>query len=233
MDGLRIEIELATPMVLPAMPIHLDALLAYAVTEDALSVLGDDGLGEGEVRALAEPAMESVLEKSVRDGEWVWKASALMPEDIGDSYLRMWTRKTDPYDLAERMGEGQISTRTKFPLKPFALKVDTVRGLLKNHFNFYPVREVGKLVAWCVGDGEAIHDLLDAHIHHIGHRRRMGHGKVRSIRVVEDTTAEDRWKMRVLPWQEEGYLPMQAAFRPPYWAIENRRAAYCPPAILG
>lgn len=229
MDALRIEIDLATPMVLPAMPIHLDALLAYAVTEDALAA----GAREGMVRDLAEPALGSVLEKFSRDGEWVWKSSALLPENVGQSYLRMWTRKTDPYDLAERMGAGQISTRTKFPLKPFALKVDTVRGLLKNHFNFYPVREVGKLVAWCVGDRESIHDLLDAHIRHIGNRRRMGHGRVLAVRVIEDATAETRWMMRILPWCHDGYLPIHAAYRPPYWAIENRQEAYCPPAILG
>lgn len=233
MEALRIEIDLVTPMVSPSMPIHLDALLAYAVTEDALSAMEELDGGEGPVRELAEPAMESVLGKAQQDGEWVWMASALLPEDVGDAYLRMWTRKTDPYDIADRVGGGQIAIRSKLPLKAFALNVDTVRGPLKNHFNFYPVREVGKLVAWCMGDAEVVYDLLEAHIQHVGHRRRSGHGKVKTIRVVQDAAAETLWKMRVLPWQEEGYLPMQAAFRPPYWAIENRLQAFCPPSILG
>lgn len=233
MEALRIEIDLVTPMASPSMPIHLDALLAYAVTEDALSAMEKPDGGQDPVRDLAEPALESVLDKAQQDGEWVWMASALLPEDVGDAYLRMWTRKTDPYDIAERVGDGQIAVRSKFPLKPFALLVDTVRGPLKNHFNFYPVREVGKLVAWCMGDADAIYDLLEAHIQHVGQRRRSGHGKVKAIRVIPDAEAEIRWKMRVLPWKEECYLPMQAAFRPPYWAIENRLQAFCPPAILG
>lgn len=229
MDALRIEIDLVTPMVIPSMPIHLDALLAYAVTEDALL----DNANEGMVRDLAEPLLESVLQQHREDGEWVWKASALVAEGVGDASLRMWTRKTDPYDIAARIEGGDIATRTKFPLKPFALKVDTVRGKLKNHFQRYPVREVKTLVAWCVGDAQAIHDLLDAHIFHIGHKRRIGHGKVKSIRVIPDPAAETKWRLRVLPWTALGYEPLQAAFRPPYWAIENRQTAYCPPEILG
>ena len=229
MDAIRVEFALATPIVLPSMPIHLDALLAYAATEDALA-RGDSH--PGGVRELANPVLETVLDKHTQDNEWVWKASALMPEGIGDSYLRMWTRKTDPYDLSQRM-ETQIATKSKFPLtKPFALKIDTVRGLLKNHFNFYPVREVGKLIAWCVGDKESIYDMLEARINHIGQRRRTGHGQVKSIHVFDDVTANENWRLRILPWQEDGYQPVQAAFQPPYWASENRRVSYCPPAIL-
>lgn len=229
MEGLRVEIKLVTPMVLPAMPIHLDALLAYAVTEDALAVADADA---SSIRDLANPILESMLGRHEQDGEWVWKASAMLPEDVGDTYLRMWTRKTDPYDLADRM-ETQIATKAKFPLqKPFALKIDTVRGLLKNHFNFYPVREVGRLVGWCVGDKDEIHERLFTHIHHVGQRRRSGHGRVASIIVTNDEAAYDNWMLRIMPWKMNGYHPMQAAFRPPYWAIENRTLAYCPPSIL-
>jgi CRISPR type IV-associated protein Csf3 len=229
MDPLRVEFDLVTPMVLPAMPIHLDALLAYAATEDSMRY----GSGSDRVRDLAIPTLESILGKHEQEGEWVWMASALLPQEVGNTSLRMWTRKTDPYDIAERMENGQIHTRAKFPLeKPFALNIDTVRGQLKNHFKHYAVREVGNLIAWCVGDAEEIHDMLDTYISHIGHRRRSGHGQVSAIRVVEDNAAHSQWKLRILPWQEIGYQPMQAACQPPYWAVENKKTVYCPPDIL-
>lgn len=232
MKKLRVEIALATPIVLPAMPIHLDALLAFAVTENALQALSDEENTEGFVRDLAEQGLESVLDRHHQDGNWVWKASALLPVGVGDSYLRMWTRKTDPYDYAERIRSGQIASRAKFPLKPFAMQIDTVRGLLKNHFNFYPVREVSELHGYCIGVQAEIQDLLETHISHVGSRRRSGHGKVSAIRVIEDPQADELWKARMLPWEQDGYVPMQAAFRPPYWAIEQRAQAYCPPAII-
>lgn len=229
MTPLCIEFELLHAMVVPAMPIHLDALLAYAATEDVLAAGAQE---KDKVRYLADPVLEKVLKKHFQDGEWVYMASALVPEGYGESSLRLWTRKTDPYDYSDRLEE-QVASRMRFPpSNPYAMRVNTGSGLMKNHFNAYPLREVNKLVAWCIGDQEEIHDMLEAHIRFVGSWRRAGHGQVKSISVLEDQAAVDKWKMRVLPWQEEGALPLSAAVRPPYWAAENKRQAFCPPEIL-
>jgi CRISPR type IV-associated protein Csf3 len=214
----------------------LDALIAYAVTEQYLA---DNPTDDSRlIRSIAE---ELPLQRECRDDKWVWKSSALLPEGLGEHYMRMWTRKTDAFDYAERVYTGSVggARKIKLPLNRFAMKIDTVRGVLKNAFQFYPVREVEKLIGYCVVDteneAEQLIDLLDpdaGFVTHIGSRKRVGHGRVTSLEVEEDQTAMELWKMRLLPWEEDGYSAMQAAVKPPYWAAENRTIAYCPPEIL-
>lgn len=234
MDPLKVTFELGTPMVPSAYPIHLDALVAYAITAKALAAGGDlDGVQK--VRSLAD-ALPFASE--TRDGKKVWQASALIQESVSVSGIRMWTRKTDPYDYAARMANGDIKSRTKMDeMKPYALKIDTQRGILKNAFQFYPVKMVNKAVAWCIGDIDELENLLQPEsgwLTHIGARGRVGHGLVQRVTIEPDPLAQQNWKLRVLPWQEsDEYYPIQAAFQPPYWAAENRTQAYCHGNLLG
>lgn len=222
MTPLRIDIHLKTAMVVPAMPIHLDALIAFAQTEQEIE------LGT-EAQSIRELADHLPLDKAERDGEWVWKASALIPNEPGEQQLRMWTRKTNPHELSTLIENGEVAWKAyKPPLKVMGLKIDTTRGLLKNHFQFYAVRDTKLLSAWCVGDRDEIEALL-ARMSHIGSKRRVGHGEVERIEVVVDEAATEAWKARILPWREsDTYEPVQAAIRPPYWAPEQKRVAYCP-----
>jgi CRISPR type IV-associated protein Csf3 len=231
MKPLRVEFDLATPIALPSMPIHLDALLAYAVTEDAIEALGNDQ-GQAMIRDLADNFLPDILGRHEAPEGTTWQASALTPEGIGESWQCMWTRKTDPYDYAMRLKDGTIASRAKWPLKPYALIIDTVRGPMKNSFEFYGVRDIKRLKAWCIGEEEAIRDVLESRIRWIGKRGKNDHGRVIAVRVAEDDAAMEKWKLRILPWQEPGYVPVQAAHKPPYWAIENRTLSYLPPEIL-
>lgn len=234
MDPLRVTFSLTTPMVQSAFPIHLDALIAYAVTAKALAQ-GGEGRGSEKLRALAS---NLPLGSETREGKTVWQASALMSEIVSDAGIRMWTRKTNPYDYAERIANGDIKSRTKVDdMKPYALKIDTQRGILKNSFQFYPVRMVHQVVAWCMGDIDELEDLLHPEagwLTHIGARGRVGHGLVSSVKIEHDPLALENWKLRVLPWQESAeYCQIQAAFQPPYWAPEHREQAFCPANLLG
>lgn len=233
MDALKVTFDLGTPMVPSAYPIHLDALIAYVVTAKALASGGNES--SHKVRALADLLP---LERETRDGKTVWQASALIPDSVSGSGIRMWTRKTDPYDYTARLLNGQIKTKSKMEnLKPYALKIDTQRGILKNAFQFYPVKMVNRLVAWCIGDIDELEDMLQPEsgwLTHIGPRNRVGHGLVKQVSIEPDHLALEKWKMRVMPWQESpDYQIIQAAYQPPYWAPENRAAAYCHPDILG
>lgn len=240
---LKIIFEMDTPMVPPSgYPLHLDALLAYAITQQHLGEMAQGFKTPVPDMRLRELAHNLPLEKSGDEGDnWVWKASALIPVEMGDHAIRLWTRKTDPYDYAERVKDGrmEISTSSKNALeqgKKYAHAIDTVRGILKNYFQFYQVASIRKMEAWCVGGRDAIEELLAPEsglLTHLGKRSRIGHGRIRSVTVEPCPDAVEQWKQRVLPWQEKGYLPVQAAFRPPYWASENRQTAYCPPVILG
>lgn len=231
---LKVTFELDTPMMVAAYPIHLDALLAFAVTKSAMSGMSMEGVPDSSIRALAS---ELPFARHEQNGEWVWKASALIPEVEGEQSVRMWTRKTNTSDFARRAAAGtlDISTRTKNALASgvmYAGTIDTSRGLLKNQFEFYPVKEVFQLSAWCIGDIDLIETLLapeSGFITHLGKRGRIGHGRIRSVEVEECLQANEKWKLRVLPWAEsEAYAPIHAACRAPYWAIENRQPAFVP-----
>ena len=234
---LKITFNLATPMVAAAYPIHLDALVAYAKTRQTLSLLDESEVSDASIRTLAEVLPFDKVEKN---GEWVWQASALMPEGQGDQSVRMWTRKTNVYDYANRAMTGtlEVGARTLNALsagKTHVGTIDTARGLLKNHFDFYPVVAVQRMIAWCVGDIDEIESLLAPEtglVTHLGKRTRIGHGQIQSVTVEHAEEAHEKWSQRVLPWQAaEDDILVQAAFRPPYWAVENRAMAYMPAAL--
>lgn len=221
---LRVTFHLAEPVAVGAFPLHLDALSAYSVTQTAIGSGAE--AAETHIRSLAD---NLPFHKEARCGEWVWAASALIPSGVGEQYVRMWRTDTPRYDYAERLVKGQIKSHTKLPLKPFSLIIDTQRGLMKNMLERYPVQHIDKFEAWCLATNED--DLYESlvNIHSLGGRRRVNHGRLKGEPVIEvDERARDLWKLRVLPWQEKDYVPMAAGIRPPYWAPENKRVAFCP-----
>lgn len=221
------------------MPLHLDALLAYAVTQETLQNYPNSDLLKQSIRAIGE---NLPLEKASQGDLWCWKASALVADEVLGHEMRMWTRKTDSEQIALMTQDKSLKRAREpaFPLKPFTLKVDTSRGVLKNHFQFIPVRHVKKFTAYCIGDKDRIYDLLQSYITHIGARGRTGFGRIaleeqgtiQSIHVVEAQDALDMWQYRVLPWEKDGYTPIHAAHKAPYWAIENKTVSYIPHNIL-
>ena len=149
--------------------------------------------------------------------------------------MRYWTRKTDALDLSRRIEAGQIQGRYKFPLKPYAYKIDTVRGLFKQHFKFYPVRQITKAVAWCMGDPDELGNLLDPSsglVTALGAKARMGHGRISSFVITPDERACEMWKRRVLPWEVEGAVPVRMAVHPPYWDVANIADAFAPAELF-
>lgn len=230
MRPLRLEWRLSSPVAGMALPLHLDALVAYAVTQEAIA--------NGATGPIGSLADNLPLEKEVRGDLWCWKASALMAPASHGHAMRLWTRRTDEYDYAERYGAGQFAgTKTKHIEKPYGGIIDTARGEMKNHFQFMPVRSLPHFVAYCIGDEDRLLELLhpDAgHILTLGKRGAMGLGKImdNGFVIEPDDCATERWSKRVLPWPQDNAMPIQAAHRPPYWAIENRTTSYLDGSLL-
>ena len=231
---LKVTFRLDTPMVATGYPIHLDALIAYAVTKQAIGGMEEADLSDESIRSLADSLP---LERHEQSEGWVWKASAVVPVKQGESAVRMWTRKTNTADFAARAAGGllEIGARTQNALAagvPYTGVIDTARGLLKNQFDFYPTVEIFEAAAWCLGDIDMLEMLLAPEsglITHLGKRGRIGHGHIAEVEIETCPDAAHLWKQRVLPWQESReYVPIQAAFHPPYWAAENRAAAFVP-----
>lgn len=240
MEPLKITFRIQGGLVSPPYPIHLDALLAYAVTMARL----DPDDPPADIAALREIANDLPLERYEQDGEWVWKASALMPLGTIRNTSRFFTQRLDKKAYAVHVGEGRIQLGRYQPdpalppgadMAPYQNKIDTLRGAHRNLLGFYPVLDVTEVEAWCVGDRDGIEDYLVGRglVTHIGARRRSGHGQVSAVCIQSAPDAEEMWKLRVRPWQMlENDAQIQAAWRAPYWATENKGQAFCPISLI-
>jgi CRISPR type IV-associated protein Csf3 len=240
MIPLRIEWRLTSPVAGMNLPLHLDALIAYALTEEALR----HGTATGNIRDIAA---ELPLEKCEQGGLFCWKASALKPKNVLGHFMGRWTRKFPEAEFAQMFVDGKfsdVSTKPnpvtgKIDLKPYGIIMDTLRGPNKNHFQHIPMRHVDGFVAYCIGDKDRITELLlpeSGYVTSIGARKRQSAGNIlrssEGFRITEDESANYMWKRRVMPWPEKGYEPIEAAHKPPYWAIENRTTSYIQEDLL-
>lgn len=198
MDLLRLTFEVDGRVADFSHPIHLDALLAYAATEES----------DGDWRNI-------VLPLDMEQG--VYKASALHFERAGVGVLRRARQ------FAEEMyidGMGKV-------IRSNASSVSLASGKFKNSFLKTNLVLTRKAVAWCVGDKERIEALLQR-IRCIGALSKIGLGRVVGVSVEADPDAAQKWMSRVLPWcQQEGeYYPVVSCLTPPYWKKENQVKAW-------
>jgi CRISPR type IV-associated protein Csf3 len=226
LSPLRLTWELATPMVVGAYPLHLDGLIAFAMSQEAKQI---DFESWDDQADLILP-----IQREVRANQRCWKASALLPTEPGEHSMRFWTRKSDAYDYATRLKAGHLNVKTKFPLKPYAVKFDTARGTFKQMLKFFPVRQIHQVQAYCVGDMDRLAELLapeSGYITYLGAKARMGYGRIKSFSIDADEQAEMKWKLRVMPWPEEGTVQVEAASAMPYHEVSNRGPAWVSPDL--
>lgn len=192
---LRIDFELGWHVVAPQHPLHLDGLLADVA-----------GAFPGDAGDLSE-----VIERESRDGEWCYKASAI-EFDVNARYQRCFTRKHDDQHVLGLISEGLIGTEGRRPMS----KISTTAGPWRGYLLAHQVMDTRKAVAWAVGDQDAISELLDK-VHGLGSHRRNNMGRVTGFEVAVDEAAKDRWKNRVLPWNEADRVAVAATATPPYF----------------
>lgn len=213
MEPLRVDFEFGGFVSVSDQSVHLDGLLAWAAVELARD--------RGEVdldRAAA------TLPLSRRGEPKVWCASALQFDYLTPPQYRMLTRTTDVHDYAEGISSGRITTTKPRDQLP------TGSGPLRNHLVSYTVRQAKSASAWCVGDPAEVRRLLKE-IKYVGRYGRMGYGEVRSIDVVPDPAAKKNWKLRHLPWREEGYVAIIGNYEAPYWKKTTMSEVYAPPSM--
>lgn len=242
MSPLKITFRIRGGLVSPPYPMHLDALLAYAITQVSLNP--DDPEAPASVAALREIATRLPLARHDEAGQWVWKASALMPIGTIRHETRFFTQRLDKKLFATHIGAGRVTQGRFRPdptvapgldMKPYQGAIDTLRGAHRNLLGYYPVLDVEELECWCVGDRDEIQDYLVDRglVTHLGARRRDGHGEITNVSIVPDQAAMDLWKIRVRPWAMlDDDAPIQAAWQAPYWAAENKGSAYCPTCLI-
>jgi len=212
MIPLRVGFSLTTPWCPTQQGLHLDGLIAWAMTQEA----------EHEKRPYTheEILQDLPFERYVGEFGTVWKASLVLPTEILGSERRYLTSKTAGADLMQRSLAGQIEGR---PIN----QVDTVRGVHKNDALWYTIQDAPRCEAYCVGDPDRIAGLLD-YITHLGRRGRLDHGRVEHIELAEDPDALERWKLRNMPEPVEGYATVVARLSPPYWMGEGTTTVWRP-----
>lgn len=205
MEPVRVVFRLATPMVAPRHPIHLDALLAWSAVEAA----------GGDLNAQEDLPLERFQGE---DGEWCWKASRVVPDVVHRTSMPM-SRRFMLWDWAEDLD-------VRYEGGPKVLKPGT--GPYKAYQMRFDLQQAPHAVAWAVGDPDRIRELLDR-VSSLGKLARLGCGEIREVEVLPDP-ARENWKLRTLPVAVEGYRKTMATVRPPYWRRGARRVAWEPPA---
>ncbi len=215
MRPLRIEWDIATPVVADDAMLHLDGMLAWAAADIAI----EDGIPPDEAVA------NLPLEKQVRGDDWVWKASAVEFMREGMPQNLVYRRSVDFGRMRDMHREiGGFEYRRKNAELAYVCKGVSKRWQLQTATVW-----ARHAVAWCVGDPEQVRKLL-GRLHYLGKLARLGCGRVAKVSVTEDEAALKRWKWRHLPWREDGYVPIEGCTSPPYWRRDQTRACWRPSA---
>lgn len=199
---------------LSAHPIHLDALLAWASVKRSIDAGNADLLPDEDGSTAKMFAAQENLPLA-RTGT-TWHASMLRFTPLGESFLFPVTRKYPLHMFARNMGilfEGQ----------PRKDAISDGSGIYKGFDMRFPAQQMKCAVAWCVGDKEAIQDLL-RDVLSIGPRHQKGLGRVASVTVEDCPVNEiENWRVRVLPvgsGLETDTIKYALAYGrafPPYW----------------
>jgi len=206
MEPLKIHWQFARPVVVPAHPIHLDALLAWAAVDEAVSQGQSDPLSAADSLPLACWTANS--------GAWVWQASQLRFRGRHGGFMTQSQRRAELYELAVNQARGVFRTR-RHPIK----RARPGAGPYKGYVLWTSMAWYMEATAYCTGESDRIQELL-ARVRFIGKRRRERNGEVAAMEISHSPDP-DAWRDRRLPIDpsidREGYAYSMGPLRPPYW----------------
>jgi CRISPR type IV-associated protein Csf3 len=180
----------------PYEPIHLDALMAWALMPFHRQK-GSEAPSRNE-----EPFdVPLPLSKWNIEGYWGWKASALFPEGMTAESLQYWRKKFRQNKIEITRGSPNLQN-----------------GVYREYNTPLPLLLCHKMVAYAVGDKKTVRQLLQRHVKYIGKKNAYGKGKVIS---VECEIVDYDWSM-IKDGEPTRWLPdkngtRDVRVRPPYW----------------
>ena len=209
--GVKITWALSTPIVWPDHELHLDALVAWAAVQEALE--------HGQDPRVAR--LHLPLEQVEEGGERIWKASQIRFPEYS-SFTEIWTRQINYWEGASDKGD-VWSGRTK-----------TYSGAMRGTGKHKPYKD-SRLRAWApfaeawaiTTDTDRLKQLL-SRVSSIGPERRLGAGRVASMKIEEDPDAEHLWMHRHMAEPREGYAKTVGNLSDPYWNKTTMRKVYAP-----
>jgi len=213
----KVHWQLRAPVIVPSLPIHLDALLSWARVQEELE--------RGNVDALALQHDIPLSRHECRAG-WCFMASMLEFDYTASQQQLHFVKTSDIDEFAREFERGAFGRR-----RP---AFDPVRGLTKaGNFVMYEAF-AASATAYGIGDVDHVRDLL-SRVHSIGKLRRCGKGSVRQVDVHPCEEAAQRWAWRNLPFDSPHAAPgshfaAQQRLHSPYWSKE--RHTVLAPAVL-
>jgi CRISPR type IV-associated protein Csf3 len=211
----KISVRLDRPIHVGGHPVAADGVLSALVVEAAAA----DGHPDP-----WSVQHELPLERhTTASGQWVFKASVFRPQAPDMPYSFSMVSRVDAHQAAYDLERGVFQTKQVTP--------HIGGGAFK--MSFFPV-----LAQWAeaweahaVGDIDVVRELLGG-LTHLGGRRGIGLGAIRSIEVIPEE-ANVLWTDRALPSDFEGETarPMAGAMvtlAAPYWKRSNAVEALLP-----
>ena len=217
MTPLCVTATIAGQLCMPERPIALDALLAAAV---AMRDNIPPPLTRDDVQEIDIPVQRSDC------GRYWLVSQAVCDVEV---YALRYLNKRAPVEQYQTIGSLKIT------------RVDIGAGVNKSYRipmeTMYP--SDGLLTWWCLGDADAVRELL-ALIHHLGKKRSVGMGIVQRWTVEPCETwpgfpvMRDGFPLRSLPIDTRGLSPNAeqgyAVLSPPYWRHEKEELCALPQA---
>lgn len=201
-------------------PIHLDSLLSYGLSREALHEDHPDPWGYAK-------QLDALLASQEYAGQRIWCASTLVFEPASLVQQSYMTRPCEPmaHLAAREQGVLDEKGRPRKVLNSFA-------GDTKAWFVPFSYQWMKTARAWCVGDAQHIEHVLD-YVTHIGKYSRNNWGAIKTVSVRPDPQAQSRWRHRHLPLGMPGceqttYGIRHGQLMPPYWEKINAQAVQCP-----
>lgn len=221
MKALQIEFTFNMPVAFDNDdPIHLDSLLSYGLSRQALEEDHPDPWGYAK-------HLDALVRSVEHQGQRIWCASTLVFEPASLLQQSHMTRPCEPLAFLAAREQGVLEEKGRQ-----RKYLDSGSGDAKAWYLQFTYQWMHRARAWCIGDGQAIEEIL-CYVTHIGKYGRNNWGAIKTVTVREDTQAQTRWRHRHLPLGMPGcehthYGIRHGQLLPPYWEKTNMQAVQFP-----
>lgn len=214
---LEVKMEVIPPVYITSSWLHLDSILTYLCTRDALDELFY-------CMPTEETIDVSLLDLPLKKTEDIYHASIGVYSENAKLYKdTIYKRFTDKetYKLSKRQQKGRIKTN---------------QGHFKDFMINIPILITDTITFYCNGDKKELNRLL-AHLTSIGKKTSIGGGRINKIIISETSEDYSFFKegqiMRPIPTKMkipifEGMIFQQQPYKPPYWDKNNVTMCYVP-----
>ncbi len=180
----------------PSEPIHLDALLAWALMPFHRAKGSQAPTRDEQPIDVPLP-----LDRWHAGEVWGWKASALYPEGITAESMQYWRKKFRQSRIEVTQGSPNIQN-----------------GTYREYNTPLPLLLCHRMVAYAVGDRGRVEQVLRKHIKCLGKKNAYGKGRVLDVKAeVFDYDWSVFCNDKPTRYYPDDNGPLLVRPRPPYW----------------